>query len=281
MALKFGTSAGDALNGTPSDDFLFGLGGADTLYGRGGNDQLHGGSGDDEIYGGRGIDTAVYSTAMDADVGLLGGAYGWAPDLGFDHLYSIENVITGSGNDTVTGSDLANLLSTGAGNDDVTGEGGDDVINGGSGNDDLIAGFGNDVVRGGSGHDYVGGDEGDDVLEGNAGDDDLDGYLGVDLMTGGAGADDFFIRPGDTGTKLGQRDVITDFDQTDGDQLELYFFDSLDFIGTASFSAANEVRYTQSGGNTYVQISTDLDDVVEAVIELTGTHDLVPEDFVF
>ena len=281
MAIKFGNNSDNTLNGSAGSDYLYGLGGDDTLYGRNGNDELHGGSGDDELYGGRGIDTAVFSTAQDVDASLLGSSgYGWSPDLGFDRLYRIENLITGSGDDTVAGSLGANLLSTGAGHDDVFGDEGDDMIDGGAGNDDLQGGFGDDHVRGGTGNDYVGGDDGHDVLEGNGGNDDLDGYVGVDVMTGGSGADAFFIRPGDSGAKLGTRDLITDFDQAEGDQLELYFFDSLDFIGTAAFSAANQVRYTQSGGSTFVQISTDLDATAESIIELTGTINLAAGDFV-
>ncbi|MGD9507662.1 MAG: calcium-binding protein [Geminicoccaceae bacterium] len=282
MVIKFGNNADNTLNGTAADDHLYGLGGDDTLYGRDGDDELHGGSGDDDLYGGRGVDTAVFSTAQDVDASLLGSGYGWAIDLGFDRLYAIENIVTGSGDDTVAGSLGANLLSTGAGYDDVFGDEGDDEIDGGAGNDDLQGGFGDDHVRGGAGNDYVGGDEGDDVLEGNAGNDDLDGHLGVDIMTGGTGADDFFLRPGDSGTRLGERDVITDFSQAQGDRLEVYFFDpQLEFIGTAAFSAADQVRYVQSSGSTFVQFSTDADTSPEMVVELTGTIDLAAADFVF
>jgi Ca2+-binding RTX toxin-like protein len=283
MAIKFGNNADNTLNGTAASDYLYGLGGDDTLYGRNGNDELHGGAGDDELYGGRGTDTAVFSTAQDVDASLLGSAgYGWSLDLGFDHLYRIENLITGSGNDTVAGDQHANLLSTGGGHDDVFGDEGDDLIDGGGGNDDLEGGFGDDHVRGGAGNDYVGGDDGDDVLEGNAGNDDLDGYLGVDIMTGGTGADDFFLRPGDSGAKLGERDVISDFSQAEGDRLEVYFFDPpLEFIGTAAFTAADQVRYVQNAGSTFVQFNSDADATAESVVELTGTIDLVAADFVF
>ena len=89
------------------------------------------------------------------------------------------------------------------------------------------------------------------------------------------------VRPGDSGAKLGTRDLITDFDQAEGDQLELYFFDSLEFIGTAAFSAANQVRYAQSGGSTFVQISTDLDATAESIIELRFTPGIQAYAFTF
>ena len=281
MAIKFGTNADNTLNGTVADDCLYGLGGDDTLYGRNGNDELHGGAGDDELYGGRGVDTAVFSTAHDVDARLWA-QNGSAWDLGFDLLHGIENLITGSGDDLVEGDDGANLLSAGAGLDVVHGEGGDDTLYGGNDNDTLEGGQGDDLVRGGNGHDYVGGDQGDDILEGNAGNDDLDGHLGADIMTGGAGADDFFFRPGDSGTKLGSRDVITDFSQAEGDQIELYFFDPpLEFLGTAAFTDTDQVRYVQNSGSTFVQINTDADLAAESVIELTGTIDLAAGDFLF
>lgn len=279
MSIKFGTSADNALHGTSADDILYGLGGADLLYGEAGNDQLIGGSGNDTLYGGDGVDTAVFSTAHDVDARLWA-ENGSAWDLGFDLLYGIENLITGSGDDLVEGDEGANLLSAGAGLDVVHGEGGDDALYGGNGNDTLEGGEGDDFVQGGNGHDYVGGDGGDDVLEGNGGDDDLDGYVGVDVMTGGAGADDFFFRPGDSGTRLGNRDRITDFDQAEGDQIELNFFDGLSFVGNDAFTAADQVRYFHKSGSTFVQINTDADLAAESVIELTGTIDLVAGDFV-
>jgi Ca2+-binding RTX toxin-like protein len=280
MTIEYGNGSANTLNGSSGDDKLYGLGGDDFLLGNDGNDELHGGTGVDYLHGGSGIDTAVFSTAQDVYAELWegsGSASSW--DLGFDYLYGIENLVTGSGDDTVTGDDGANLLSSGAGFDVVFGEGGNDTLLGGNDGDTLEGGHGNDLVRGGSGNDNVYGDQGADVLDGNGGDDLLDGYLGADVMTGGAGADGFFIRPGDTGTKSGTRDIITDFEQSEGDQLELYFFNSLEFVGTDAFTAADQVRYAQNGGNTYVQINADADIAAEAVIQLTGTIDLAAADF--
>ena len=189
-------------------------------------------------------------------------------------------VVDVGGDDLVEGDEEANLLSAGAGLDVVHGEGGNDTLHGGNGNDTLEGGQGDDLVQGGNGSDYVGGDAGDDLLEGNGADDDLDGYTGVDVMTGGAGADNFFFRPGDSDTRLGSRDLITDFAQAEGDRIELYFFDALDFIGTDAFSAADQVRYVQKSGSTFVQVNTDADLAAESVIELAGTINLVAGDFV-
>jgi Ca2+-binding RTX toxin-like protein len=72
----------------------------------------------------------------------------------------IENGIGGSGNDTLTGNDLANEL---------TGNGGNDTLNGNRGNDTLRGGAGNDTLNGGDNHDVLDGGAGADALNGGAG----------------------------------------------------------------------------------------------------------------
>ena len=54
-------------------------------------------------------------------------------------VLGIEGIITGSGNDTLTGNSRSNLLGGGAGNDTINGLGGDDVLVGGDGDDTLPA----------------------------------------------------------------------------------------------------------------------------------------------
>jgi Ca2+-binding RTX toxin-like protein len=201
--------------------------------------------------------------------------------MDFDYLYGIENLITGSGNDTVTGDDNANLLSSGGGLDVVVGEGGNDTLLGGAGNDTLEGGLGDDVLRGGSGHDDLVGEQGDDVLEGNGGNDSLFGVSGVDVMTGGTGADRFVVTPGDTGTKFGSRDIVTDFSQAEGDQLEFHGFSAMTFVGTDPFSDAGQCRYVQNAGKTFLQINEDADAAADSVIELDGLINLTPADFLF
>jgi Ca2+-binding RTX toxin-like protein len=61
-----------------------------------------------------------------------------------DGLTSIENAIGGSGNDTMTGNNAANVLDGRAGND---------TINAGDGADIVIGGIGNDTMNGGAGSD--------------------------------------------------------------------------------------------------------------------------------
>lgn len=72
----------------------------------------------------------------------------------------IENIITGSGNDTILGNSTGNNIHSGAGNDIVSGKEGDDVLNGGAGDDVLRGGHGDDVLLGG---------DGDNILVGGIG----------------------------------------------------------------------------------------------------------------
>ncbi len=65
----------------------------------------------------------------------------------------IENGIGGGGADTITGNDLANVLTGLAGNDTINGGLGADTIYGGDNNDTLTGGAGNDIIDGGNGTD--------------------------------------------------------------------------------------------------------------------------------
>ena len=93
---------------------------------------------------------------------------------GWDILYDIENIATGAGNDTITGSEFRNRIDAGSGNDDILSYGGNDTVYGRSGIDD-VGGEGNDFVDGGADDDWVLGVQGNDRLIGGDGDDLLNG----------------------------------------------------------------------------------------------------------
>ena len=78
----------------------------------------------------------------------------------------IENGLTGTGNDTITGNDANNGLSAGFGTD---------VVDGGAGHD---------AIRGGSGNDFLGGDTGFDFIEGGTGNNEINGGADGDLLIG-------------------------------------------------------------------------------------------------
>jgi subtilisin family serine protease len=202
-----GGAGADALNGGPGPEFL--LGGA-------GADQIDGGAGADWIAGGAGDDTAVYSSRVAAVTVSIddGGADGEPGEM--DNVEGdIENLLGGSGNDTLVGHDGVNVLDGGPGNDALEGGAGADQLRGGADTDladyaprtrpltvtvdgrpgDGEQGEGDNVeldvewVRGGSAGDRLTGTGGPDGLWGMAGDDTLDGGAGSDWLNGGVGTD--------------------------------------------------------------------------------------------
>ncbi|MCR5877468.1 calcium-binding protein [Phenylobacterium sp. J367] len=143
------------------------------------------------------------------------------------------SLVGGRGKQMVMGDGAAQSMILGEGDDELHGGGGDDTVGSQGGDDRLFGGDGQDRVFGGTGDDYlhgnagadsVSGDDGHDVLQGGKGDDHLDGGAGDDLLlgdlgddtlTGGLGADVFVA------LAAGGRDVVLDFDATQGDRIRL------------------------------------------------------------
>jgi Ca2+-binding RTX toxin-like protein len=213
-----GTEFADRIDGGDGNDIIQGQGGADTIFGRGGDDTI--------VLAG------------------LGGA-----------------AIGGDGNDEIHSSDGDSRLQGGNGDDHLFSSGGSDRLDGDAGNDVLVGLEGGDFLLGGDGNDTLAGDglvqsvndlenytafSGNDVLKGGAGDDILQGGLGKDTLTGGAGADRFAYFMQDSLPGTANRDVITDFSQTDGDHIDLSGYSvagrlspipsHFTFIGTADFT---------------------------------------------
>ncbi|MHB2170170.1 peroxidase family protein [Alsobacter sp. R-9] len=120
----FGDAGSDRIWGGEGDDRLSGGAGNDTVFGGAGNDLVSAekGDGDDVYWGEAGVDTydASVSTAnLTIDVGTGFGGRGRVvgADIGSDTIWGFENVVAGSGNDTITASNAANVLDGGAGND--------------------------------------------------------------------------------------------------------------------------------------------------------------------
>ena len=108
--------------------------------------------GNDTIDGGAGLDTVRF-TVSTAVVTNLSKTAAQDTGLGKDMIRNVENVVTGAGNDRVTGSAAANMLTAGSGNDTLSGQAGNDRLSGQAGNDRLHGGAGNDILSGGTGAD--------------------------------------------------------------------------------------------------------------------------------
>jgi len=276
-------TGGGSINGTGNDE-------ANSITGNGGNNQLSGGAGNDTLTGGTGNDTLTGGAGTDS---LVGGA-------GND-VYQIDDAAdtvvetAGGGTDTIqttlntftmgvtaAAANVENLTFNGTGNFNGTGDIGANVITGANGNDTLGGSNGDDTLIGVNGADSLSGGAGNDSLNGGAGNDTLIGGAGADTLTGGANNDLFVISTAsDSGTSATTRDLITDFtrgaDQIDVSQMGLGTFQ---FIGTAAFTAAMQIRYNLAGGQTIVEGNTSGFSGAEFSIALTGSNALTAADFI-
>ena len=76
-------------------------------------------------------------------------------------------------------------------------------------------------MKGDGGNDFINGEAGNDILNGGIGEDILRGGLGNDTLTGGAGKDLFLWQRGDLNT-AGGRDIVRDFNTSEGDRIDLH-----------------------------------------------------------
>ena len=147
-------------NGGPGDDELIGGDAADSLDGGGGRDRLLGAAGPDALtdgdvsghadadvlVGGPGVDTVVYSNRT-APVDLALGDEKTHGEHGEgDSLTTIENILSGSAGDRLTGDNYDNDIAAGAGDDILRGGLGADRLLGGRGVDSVFCGGGADVA---------------------------------------------------------------------------------------------------------------------------------------
>ena len=252
------------INGTPGDDpDLDGTAEADEINGFAGNDDLDGRDGNDTLIG-------------------------------------------GNDNDTINGEDGNDFVRGGPGSDQLFGGApagfviDDDTRIGDAGNDVLFAGTGKDTLNGGAENDILVGEDGNDRLSGGPGDDDLRGDEGRDILSGNTGADEFqfFDRFSvdvfyDTGVG-NNRDVILDFDGTEGDRIRVRDIDAdvtnngpqpglpddaFIFVGVEPVGTG-EIGFFETTNRTIVRANTDNDAAPEFEIQLDGIgHDLSADDF--
>ena len=196
----------ERLEGGKGDDTLTGTGAQDVLIGGEGDDVIDGRGGGDVLDGGPGVNTVTYASGPGAVVVDLVAGTGGTPPL--DTLRAFRRVVTGPGNDIVTGTSASEQFTLGAG---------DDVLNAGAGNDTADGGPGNDVLRGGQGSDVLDGGSGIDTatydergasepvnvtlatLGGDGAAGENDSLIGIENVTGGASNDTLI---GDGGPNL-------------------------------------------------------------------------------
>ena len=163
-----GGAGDDTITGSPLDNVLDGGAGIDTISGGLGNDTLRGGDGNDVLHGDAGDDIFDEGAAANGNDTIVGGAgsdkvdysartadlvvvmdgvtaSGDTGNTEADTIATdVENLIGGTGADSLTGNALDNQLEGGSGTaiDTIFGLAGDDLIDGGAGADVIDCGAG-------------------------------------------------------------------------------------------------------------------------------------------
>ncbi len=189
------------------DDVFIGSAGANALEGIDGNDTFSGDLAGDTVTGGDGTDTLDLSgIAGGVSVDLETGSATFTSGVASTTIYEIENVITGDGNDTITGvADVAEVFSAGLGSNVIIGNAEDfDTVDYSGVDTAIVADLELGTVTGSGLSDQVSdiamlvGSEFDDqitaagtgsTLAGAAGDDTMMGAAGDDVFIGGSGSD--------------------------------------------------------------------------------------------
>ncbi|MBB5221969.1 Ca2+-binding RTX toxin-like protein [Amaricoccus macauensis] len=311
----FGNAGNDTLIGGTGDDYLFGGLGNDAMAGGAGSDTFQIGPisrlddpftvvsvdyGQDVINGGAGVDSLTIAgpEIFVEEIGSIGSGYGGyvgAPavraNLGTgtlrigdsdirSSLISVENITTGTGDDSINGNPADNDIDAGDGANVVYAGAGDDVIYGGaklfpdssdSRVEILNGGSGNDAIFGNGSYGNYEGHSGDpddfsgtDIFVGGAGNDTLYGGAAFQIMSGGRGDDQFVLvaEQGPTGLGGGWTEylptTITDFTRGD-DVIHFDVEDSLRFVGASSTENLDvgDVGYHRDGADTIVEMRVD------------------------
>jgi len=199
-----GSSGNDTITGTAANDRLEGGAGNDALNGGDGDDVLIGGDGTNVLDGGTGVNTVSYEgVATPVTVSLSISGSQQTTLTSSDTLLNIQNLIGGSGADSLTGDDSANYLQGLAGNDALKGGVGNNILDGGDGNDTLEAGNGNNRIYGGAGDDSITVGNGNNLIYGDDGNDTIIAGNGDNRIFGGAGNDQITVAGGSNSINVG------------------------------------------------------------------------------
>ena len=225
-----GNDGDNLIAGNELSNLLNGGGGADILMGAGRDDILDGGTGADWMLGGEGGDIFIVDDAGDVVTETIG--------EGFDMVQ------TGVSYSLAAGSEVEVLYA-----DPAT----TTAIN-------------------------LTGNEFDNFLTGNDGINVIVGGLGIDILRGNGGGDAFLWSSVDE-IGLLSWDIVADYSSAQGDVLHFTNIDAdetvagdqnFTFIGPAAFTAAGQINWFSNGTDTIIQLNTNADLAVDAVIQLSG-----------
>ncbi|MGN5186549.1 Ig-like domain-containing protein [Aeromonas veronii] len=218
-----------------------------------GNDVLHGGAGNDILFGDAiNTDHLPWGTA-----GNPAKPADWVNGKGLDGLTQFLTLKNGYAPSSL---ELYEYIKGNAKSFDVAGD-----TRGG--NDKLHGGLGDDILFGQGGDDELYGDDGKDILYGGTGSDKLYGGLGNDILTGGEGKDFFLWNQGDASASNPAVDLITDFNKTANNTVDLNqkdvidLSDLLDSDGSKSeASLKGLLSIFEESGNVRLEVRDDTND---------------------
>ncbi len=136
------------------------------------------------------LDFSAYTTDLNVDLSTGAASPVDAGQAG--RVFNMMYLIGGSGNDTLSGDDLANYIYGNAGNDTLSGLGGRDYLRGGAGDDDITGGADIDKFFGDDGNDIFHSEDSlKEKINGGKGDADdasdrdlVDSVSGVEVLAG-------------------------------------------------------------------------------------------------
>lgn len=172
----------------------------------------------------------------------------------------------GTGNDTLTGGTVRDVLRGGSGNDTINGGGGTDYIYGETGNDTIYGGDGNDRIYGDSGNDLIHGGAGTDLIRDGSGNDRAYGDAGNDVLYDNKGKDWYYGSAGD--------DVLRAGDGKDADRYSGGAgTDTVSYLHMSeAVTAAGGITADADGVSGDDGRSGEHDTIATDVENLTGSH---------
>ncbi|MCZ8373930.1 MAG: cadherin domain-containing protein [Beijerinckiaceae bacterium] len=307
-----GTDYNDVITGSSAANILTGGSGDDTMNGGSGNDTFLIGvnSGTDSINGSSGTDTVlftednailsvsaltsieIFNAAGIVNATIAGNGLNNSLNFSSATLTNIAGIYGMAGNDTITGSAVADIIIGGDGNDTLNGGNGDDIfryqdasegfdnVNGGAGHDILeatapgvtiglsaiagieaINGFGDTVILGSSAantFDFSAVTISGAAINGGGGNDTITGTADYDVIYGGTGNDRLSgylgsdMLQGDTGADIFDYNSVSDSNATYGEDVILDFLRGIDKIDVSTIDANSAV----AGDQTFAFLGT-------------------------
>jgi hypothetical protein len=202
---------------------------------------------DGDIYGREsGVYTESGSSVIENEGSITSHAWAILVSAGTATILNRGTIEGSTGGILVTGGALK-LTNAGTVDGDVNcsvASGEDIVVNSGTIKGDVRLGGGNDVFNG------AGGKSG--IIFGQTGNDTLIGGKGGDVLSGGLDSDVFkFVRVNEIG-KGNARDVIADFNDVEGDQIDLDVIDAKKGPGNQDFHFIGKQGFHHKAGELHV-----------------------------